>query len=130
MNRILIAVATLSLACTFAGAAQPNAQTVAPAHTMSTQEAKSLMKTAHDSVQYAALADYFKQKEQTYSMKRDAMFQLWSTRAKAVAVNQNKYPRPVDSAHSLYDYYSYETNQAAAQAQRYDQLTAQATSKP
>ena len=124
MKRIWMIVTMLSLALPLLGVARLQAQTKDQSVSLSTSDAHGLMKTAHDSSQYRALAAYFRQKKQSFSSERDAELALWNSRKQAIAVNQNKYPRPVDSAHNLYDYYAYETNHAAAQAQHYEQIAA------
>jgi len=124
MKRIWIIVTMLSLALLFLGVARLQAQTKDQSVSLSASDAHRLMKTAHDSGQYRALAAYFRQKEQSSSSQRDAELSLWNSRKQGIAANQNKYPRPVDSAHNLYDYYVYETSHAAAQAHHYEQMAA------
>jgi small-conductance mechanosensitive channel len=129
MKLIRTVAATFSVTLLMLGTAQLPAQDAAQATTISTKEAHSLMKTAHELAEYQELAAYFRQQEQSYRVKRDQELALWNTRAQGIAANQNKYPRPVDSAHNLYDYYAHETDHAAAQAQHYEQLTTVAQSK-
>ena len=127
MNRILIAVATLSLALPLA--AQPTAQAPSqPAH-MSRQELHSLMQTAHESAQYKQLADYFRQREASYRAQAAEEKTEWDRRAQAsLGGESTKRPNPADSAHRLYDSYSYEADHSGSLAQHYEQL-AEAQSK-
>lgn len=129
MKLIRTFAATLSVTLPLVGMAQMQTQPAGQATTISSKEAHSLMKTAHELAQYQELAAYFRGKEQSYRVKRDQELALWNYRAQGIAANQNKYPRPVDSAHNLYDYYVYETDHAAAQAQHYEQLTTVAQSR-
>jgi hypothetical protein len=119
----------LSIALPLLGMARLQAQTTDQTISLSTSDAHRLMKTAHESGQYRALAAYFRQKEQSFSAERDTELALWNSRKQGITANQNKYPRPVDSARNLYDYYAYETSHAAAQAQHYEQLATIAPSK-
>jgi hypothetical protein len=123
MKRIWTIIAMLFVALPLLTTARLQAQTKDQSISLSTSDAHRLMKTAHESDQYHALAVYFRQKEQFFSAERDAELALWNSRQQGIAANQNRYPRPVDSAHNLYDYYAYETNHAAAQAQYYEQMT-------
>lgn len=129
MKRVRTIVTMLSIALPLLGMARLQAQTTDQTISLSTSDAHRLMKTAHESGQYHTLAAYFRQKEQSFSAERDAELALWNSRKQGIAANQNKFPRPVDSAHNLYDYYAYETNHAAAQAQHYEQLATIAPSK-
>jgi hypothetical protein len=108
---------------------QASAQDAGQATRITTKEAHALMKSAHEQAQYQELAAYYRQQEQSYRAKRDEALALWNTRAQGIAANQNKYPRPVDSAHNLYDYYAYETDHAATLVQRCEQMTTIAQSK-
>lgn len=129
MKRVWTIVTMLSIALLLLGRSRLQAQTTSQSISLSTSEVHRLMKTAHKSGQYHTLAAYFRQKEQSFSAERDAELALWNSRKQGIAANQNKYPRPVDSAHNLYDYYAYETSHAAAQAQHYEQLATIAQSK-
>jgi hypothetical protein len=129
MKLIQKAVATFAVALFLYGTMQAPAQDAARTTRITAKEAHALMKSAHEQAQYQELAAYYRQQEQSYRAKRDEALALWNTRAQGVAVNQNKYPRPVDSAHNLYDYYAYETDHAATQVQRCEQMTSVAQSK-
>jgi hypothetical protein len=120
MNRILIAVAALSFALPLA--AQPAAQT--PAH-MSRQELHTLMQNAHESAQYKQLADYFRQQEASYRSQAAEEKTEWDRRAQAsLGTESLKRPNPADSAHRLYDSYSYEADHSGSLAQHYEELAA------
>jgi hypothetical protein len=118
MNRKLIAVATLVLIASVTGIAQPS-----PTQ-LSRHELHNLMQNAHDAAQYKQLADYFRQQEAQYRAQAAAELIERNRRAQYTMGTAQKYPRPVDSAQNLYESYLYQANQAAAQAQHYEQLAA------
>jgi hypothetical protein len=115
----IFTVAILS-ACTSIGIAQ-STQPVVEQH-MNHAEFHHLMQTAHTHQQYPMLADYFTQEENSYRAKAAAEKLLWNVQAQHVAVNLNKYPRPADSAHYLYDSYIHNADSAAKKAAYYEQL--------
>jgi len=130
MNRILIAVATLSLALPLAIQAQPTAQTVSQPTQMSRQELHSLMQSAHSSEQYKQLADYFHQQEAQYRAKAAEEKIEWDRRAQASLGGEDlKRPNPTDSARRLYESYSYDADHNGTLAQHYEQLAAAAQNK-
>jgi hypothetical protein len=124
MTRILIAVATLSLALPLTGVAQPTMQAANMSMPMSGHELHSLMKSAHSSAQYKQIADYFHQSEAKYRAEAAAEKIEVDRRAQVNAGLYQKYPRPVDSAQHLYEAYLADADSAAAQAKHYDQLAA------
>jgi hypothetical protein len=84
-------------------------------------ELRQQIQTAHNPQQYQALADYFRQQQKSFEAKASAEKLVWDARAQNSA-SGNKYPRPVDSAHYLYDSYSYDADRAGKQADHYEQL--------
>jgi hypothetical protein len=82
------------------------------------------MKGAHSVAEYKELAGYFHQQEAEYRAKAaDEKVEL-DRRAQVNAGLYQKYPRPVDSARSLYESYLTSANSDALEAQHYDQLAA------
>ena len=127
MNRILMAVATLSLALPLTGIAQTTMQAANMSMPMSGHELHSLIKSAHSSAQYKQIADYFHQSETKYRAEAAAEKIELDRRAQVNAGLYQKYPRPVDSAQHLYETYLADADSAAAQAKHYDQLAAAQT---
>jgi len=124
MNRIMVLVATLSLALPFTGMAQSATQTASLSAPISPREVHSLMLSAHSSAQYQQIAGYFHQQEAKLRAEASAEKAERDRRAQVNAALYQKYPRPVDTAQSLYESYLSQADSAAAQAQHFDQLAA------
>jgi hypothetical protein len=118
----MILVATLSLALPIAGVSQSPVQTASLTMPMSPRDAHTLMKSAHSTAEYTQLASYFHQQESAYRAKATAERTELDRRASVNAALYQKYPRPVDTAQSLYDSYVANANDAALEARHYDQL--------
>jgi hypothetical protein len=104
--------------------AQPVTQTTTQPTSLSSQELHSLLKSAHSSADYQQLAGYYHQQEAKYRAEAASEKIERDRRAQVNAGLYQKYPRPVDSAQYLYESYLESANQAAAQAQHFDQLAA------
>jgi hypothetical protein len=122
MNRALMVVAALSLTFPFTGTAQSTTQTASLSAPMTAHGAQALMKSAHTTEQYKQLAGYFHQQEAVYRAKAADEKAERDRRAQVSAGLYQKYPRPVDSAQSLYESYVSTADSAALQARHYDQL--------
>jgi hypothetical protein len=118
MNFSRIVVASFTLLLPLAGVAQSSMQ---PA-SLSSGDARRLVMTAHSATQYMQLAKYFHQQELGYRTKAADEKIEWDRRALVNASTYQKFPRPVDSARNLYDYYSQCANSAALKASLYDHL--------
>jgi hypothetical protein len=81
------------------------------------------MQNAQNPQQYQALAAYYRQQEKSFRAKAASEKLVWDARAQNIVASANKYPRPVDSAHYLYDSYSYDADRAARLADHYEQLS-------
>lgn len=88
---------------------------------------KKLAHEAHTVQQYTILADYYAAQQRMYKSKSVEQMHLWRERAEMPTPLNEKWPRPVDSARNLHDYYEYKAAQAAVQFAKYDRL-ADATS--
>src|SRR5580692_10220004 len=108
MNPKLIATFILSIAfagAAFAQGAGSSGQT--DAHYTQAQ-VRQLALTAHSPEQYKALAGYYEQEENRYARLAADEKQEWDRRSSQPIVGTlAKYPRPVDSARNLYEYYMY-----------------------
>jgi hypothetical protein len=124
MNRSLVLVATLFLALPFAGMAQTSMQTASLSAPVTPREVHSLMRSAHDSAQYKQIAGYFHQQEAKFRAEAAAEAVERDRRApdNAALYHYQKYPRPYDTAQSLYESYLSKADSAATQAQHFDQL--------
>ena len=122
MNRILLLASVSLLTFPLVGIAQSTTQTASLSAPLTAHDAHSLMKGAHSVAEYKELAGYFHQQEAEYRAKAaDEKVEL-DRRAQVNAGLYQKYPRPVDVAQSRYDSYLANANDAALQAQHYDQL--------
>ena len=129
MNRTSVTfAAVLALAFPVVGIAQSNSQTNVTAP-ISATEVRALAKSAHTSAEYSQLASYYHQQEAKYRAEAAAEKTERDRRASVNAGLTQKYPRPVDSAQYLYESYSASADQAAVQAQHYDQLATAAQGK-
>jgi hypothetical protein len=118
---------TLLLACailTFAGSA-----TVCAAATRSSDrpeytsaQIRKMIKDAHTVQQYTVLADYYQARNRMFKQKAAEAMHLWAERNAVVSPIYEKWPRPVDSAHNLYDYYVAMENDAAAKVAHFNHL--------
>jgi hypothetical protein len=115
----------LSLGCSAFSFAQsvPNATEAR----LTRPDVRQQIQTAHNPQQYQALADYFRLQEKSFRAKAAAEKLVWDARSQNIAATGNKYPRPVDSAHYLYDSYSYDADQSRQKAEHYEQLAAHST---
>jgi hypothetical protein len=89
---------------------------------MTPQQAHSLIKSAHSNEEYRQLSGYFHQQEAVYRAKAADERLERDRRAQVNAGLYQKYPRPVDSAQSLYESYVSTADNAALRARHYDQL--------
>ena len=85
-------------------------------------ELAQLRKEAHTSEQYHALAVYFDQRKSSFREQASQEKKEWERRSQNVVGPAAKYPRPVDSARNLYEYYDYEAHQAGALQAQYERL--------
>ena len=85
------------------------------------------VKQAHDASDYRALAVRFHEQEQVYRAKAAEEKSEWERRQQITVSIAEKYPRPVDSAHYLYDYYSQKADQMSKNAAKYEARAAAQT---
>lgn len=122
MNRALAVVATLSLAFPLAGMAQSTTQTANLTPQISAQEVSALIKSANSPAEYKQLAAYYHQQEAKFRAEAAAEKVERDRRAQVNAGLYQKFPRPVDSAQYYYQTYVSHADNAALQAQHFEQL--------
>jgi hypothetical protein len=83
---------------------------------------KTMAREAHTVEQYTVLADYYATRQRMYKRKAAEEMHLWALRAEMVNPLSEKWPRPVDSARNLHDYYEYKAAQATALCAKYNEL--------
>jgi hypothetical protein len=124
MKRNLFAASIVS----FALAAAVNAQGITSSAENGTQsQMKQLAREAHTPEQYGALADYYGQRQKYYLQQATEEKQEWARRSQNIVSIAAKYPRPVDSARYLYEYYAYMASETGALAAKYGQLAVPAS---
>jgi exonuclease I len=85
-------------------------------------ELAQLRKEAHTPEQYRALAVYFEYRKRSFQEQANQEKKEWERRSQNIVGPAAKYPRPVDSAHNLYEYYDYEADQAGVLQAQYQRL--------
>ena len=122
MKIILLAACVLSLAFAGAGNAQSadSSQETGAHHTKA--QLKRLALDAHAPDQYNALASYFGEQHDKYLQKAAEEKVEWERRSQSIVGIQAKYPRPVDSARNLYEYYMAEAADAGRLEAKYSQM--------
>jgi len=86
---------------------------------------RRMAREAHTVEQYTQLIDYYQSQHRLYQRKAAEMMGEWARRNEVIAPLYEKYPRPVDSARNLYEYYQYEATQASAKVALYNRLADQ-----
>jgi hypothetical protein len=90
---------------------------------------KKMARDAHTPSQYAVLAGYYDGRQKDYLAQAAEEKQEWVRRSANIMLTAAKYPRPVDSAHYLYDYYTYKAMEAGQLAAKYSQLAGSGATK-
>ncbi len=124
MTRNLLATCILSLVIAGVGIAQGTASSPETGAHYTQAQLKQLALNAHAPAQYAALANYYGEARSGYLKKAAEEKQEWDRRSQNVTGAAAKYPRPVDSARNLYEYYMYKASEAGTLEAKYSRLAA------
>jgi len=119
MTRVMLTGVTLVLTSATLSAAQP--KTINDSN-YSKAEVKQMIRTAHTSDQYLALASYFRAQQEVFEQQAQSERTEWVRRSQNVTGLAEKYPRPVDSSRNRYEYFEYEAGKLSAQAAHYENL--------
>ncbi len=94
-------------------------------------QVKQLIREAHTADQFRAIARYYDDRHSEFSQKAADELAEWARRSQNTTGPAAKYPRPVDEARNLYEYYAHESDDAAFQADKFYRFAAgaEATSK-
>jgi hypothetical protein len=122
MTRNQIAACFLSLAVTGIANAQSTAASADSGARYSQAQVKQLEITASTPSQYRVLAAYYGEQHKSYLQKAAEEQKEWERRSQNVMGVLAKYPRPVDSARNLYEYYMYKASATGALEAKYDKL--------
>jgi len=79
---------------------------------------------AHAPAQYTALSSYYGDLRKNYLQQAAAEKKEWERRSQNTMGSAAKYPRPVDSARNLYEYYMYKASEAGTLEAKYSRLAA------
>lgn len=124
MKNRLFAASILSFALAGVANAQATASSAENGTHYTQAQLKELARDAHTPAQYGALAKFYGNRQNDYLQKAAEEKQLWIQRSQNIVSIAAKYPRPVDSARYLYEYYSTMAAESGQLAAKYDQLSA------
>jgi hypothetical protein len=122
MKQSSIAVCILSLALATLGNAQGTASSKQTGEHYTQSRLKKLVNEAHTSDQYDVLARYYGNEQQSFLQKAADEKQEWAHRSQFSTSISAKYPKPVDSARNLYEYYAYKASEAGVLSEKYRRL--------
>jgi hypothetical protein len=127
MKRITIAVGILSLALASLGNAQGTATSKEAGDHYTQSQLKKLAREARTPEQYGVLASYYGNRQHLFLVRAADEKQEWARRSQFTTSISAKYPRPVDTARNLYEYYAQEASEAGALSDKYHHLAGSTT---
>lgn len=119
MIRKLLGVMSLFVIAVGAAFGQPQTSTQ-----YSRSELQKMIGDARTPQQYQTLAAYFRSRQQTFEQQAQSEKMELDRRSQIAAASYQKYPRPVDSSRSRYEYFTYEAQQMSQQAAHFEELSA------
>jgi hypothetical protein len=114
----------LSLAFAGVGSVQGAAASAETGDHQTQTQLKQLARDAHAPEQYKSLANYYGERQKDYLQKAADEKIEWARRSQNVTGILAKYPRPVDSARNLYEYYMTRASEAGTLEAEYTRLAA------
>jgi len=114
----------LSLAFAGVGSAQGAASSAETGDHSTEAQMKQMARNARSPEQYRSLAGYYGERQRSFLDKAAAEKAEWERRSENVSGILAKYPRPVDSARNLYEYYMAEANEAEKLEAKYSGMAA------
>ena len=124
MRLKIVSVSCLSFALASVAGGQAVSHSTPVGAKVSSSQLKKMTADAHTPDQYAAIAAAYAQQQAGYQAQADEEKQEWARRSTNIMLTAAKYPRPVDSARNLYEYYAYKAAQAGQFAAKYSKLAA------
>ena len=124
MKRNLFTAWILSLALPGVASAQGAAASAETGNHYTQAQLKQLARGARVPEEYISLASYYGERQKTYLQKAADEKVEWERRSQNVVGMMAKYPRPVDSAKNLYEYYMAEAAHAGKLEAKYSQMAA------
>jgi len=125
----LYAAIVFSLAFVAVGSAQAPASSAQGSTEYTQPQIKKLARTAHTQEQYSTLAAYYGKQQKDFAQQAADEKQEWERRSQITTSLYAKYPRPVDSSHYRYEYFSFKAAEAGQLATKYSQLAAPQSGK-
>jgi hypothetical protein len=123
MTRNLVVLCILSLGVAGVGSAQVTSSTTQSGIRLTKTQVKQLIRDAHTPEQYKTLAGYYEAQQSSYRLQAVEEEKEWARRSQNIVSIAAKYPRPVDSARYLSEYYRYEASEAGKLAVQYNRLS-------
>lgn len=114
----------LSVVFAGVGSAQGAAASAETGDHYTEAQAKQLARDARAPEQYKILASYYGERQKIFLQKAADEKVEWERRSQNVTGVLAKYPRPVDSARNLYEYYMAEAADAGKLEAKYSQMAA------
>jgi hypothetical protein len=124
MKRSFLAAGILSFALASAGSAQGAVPPAGDGDHYTQSQLKQMARDARTQEQYTALANSYDKQQRDYLQQAAEEKVEWERRSQNIVSINAKYPRPVDSARYLYEYYVYKASEAGALSAKYGQLAA------
>lgn len=112
----------LSLAFAGVGSIQAAAAATETGDHFTQAQMKELARDAHAPEQYKSLANYYGERQKDYLQKAADEKAEWARRSQSVMGIAAKYPRPVDSARNLYEYYMTRASEAGMLEAKYSRM--------
>jgi hypothetical protein len=125
MTRNLLATYILLLAFAGVGYAQGTASSPETGAHFTKAQLKQLALNAHAPAQYTVLASYYGEQKANYLQQAAEAKIEWERLNQNIISVAAKYPRPVDSARNLYEYYMYKASKAESLEAKYSRLATQ-----
>ena len=122
MNRNLFATCILALAFAGAASAQSTATFTETGAHYTQAQVKELALNAHAPAQFMVLASYYGAQKADYLRQAAEEKKELERMSQNITGNSAKYPRPVDSARNLYEYYMYKAGEAGTLEAKYNRL--------
>jgi len=117
---LTFAILTVALSAGVVPAAAATAPSDQPEYTGA--QIRKMVHEAHTVQQYTVLADYYKTRQRMFQRKAAEAMGLWAQRNAVISPVYEKWPRPVDSARNLHDYYETMAGDSAAKVDHFNHL--------
>jgi cobalamin biosynthesis protein CbiD len=124
MTRNVIAALMLSVTAAAVANAQTNAVAQEIGNSPTYAQVRQLIREAQAPEQFRFIATYYSERQMTYLQKAAEEKAEWERRSQNITGILAKYPRPVDSARNLYEYYMLKASETGALRAKYIRLAA------